>query len=60
MSTSFFFSCDSIVPTVGCGMSKWQEKLFSQMYLNASAAADFLKLPRNTAIKMGNKIESQY
>ena len=57
MSTSYFLSRDSIVPTVGGGMAQWREKLFAQMYLNASAAADFLNLPSNSVIEMGSKIE---
>jgi KUP system potassium uptake protein len=31
--------------------------LFAQMYLNASAAADFLNLPSNAVVEMGSKIE---
>ncbi|MFN6100288.1 MAG: potassium transporter Kup [Burkholderiales bacterium] len=57
MTTSYFLSRDSIVPTVDGGMSQWREKLFSQMYLNASAAADFLNLPSNAVVEMGSKIE---
>ena len=57
MNTSYFLSRDSIVPTVGGGMAPWREKLFAQMYLNASAAADFLNLPSNAVVEMGSKIE---
>ena len=57
MTTSYFLSRDSIVPTVDGGMANWREKLFAQMHLNASAAADFLKLPSNSVIEMGSKIE---
>ena len=57
MNTSYFLSRDSIVPTVGGGMSQWREILFAQMYLNASAAADFLNLPSNSVVEMGSKIE---
>ncbi len=57
MRTSYFLSRDSIVPTVGEGMSEWREKLFAQMHLNASAAADFLKLPNNAVVELGSKIE---
>ena len=57
MSTSYFLSRDSIVPTVGGGMATWREKLFAQMHLNASAAADFLNLPSNSVVEMGSKIE---
>ena len=57
MRTSYFLSRDSIVPTVGEGMSEWREKLFAQMHLNASAAADFLKIPSNAVVELGSKIE---
>ena len=57
MNTSYFLSRDSIVPTVHGGMAPWREKLFAQMYLNASAAADFLNLPSNSVVEMGSKIE---
>ena len=57
MTTSYFLSRDSIVPTVGGGMATWREKLFAQMHLNASAAADFLNLPSNSVVELGSKIE---
>ena len=57
MTTSYFLSRDSIVPTVGSGMSVWREKLFAQMHLNASSAADFLNLPSNSVVELGSKIE---
>ena len=57
MSTSYFLSRDSIIPTVGGGMAIWREKLFAQMHRNASAAADFLNLPNNCVVEMGSKIE---
>ena len=57
MTTSYFLSRDSIVPTVHGGMAQWREKLFAQMHLNASAAADFLNLPSNSVVEMGSKIE---
>ncbi|MEY2677434.1 MAG: hypothetical protein RLZ00_126 [Pseudomonadota bacterium] len=57
MTTSYFLSRDSIVPTVGADMSEWREKLFSQMHLNASSAADFLNLPSNSVVELGSKIE---
>jgi KUP system potassium uptake protein len=57
MSTSYFLSRDTVIPTVGGGMSPWREKLFAQMYRNASGAADFLKLPNNAVVELGSKIE---
>lgn len=57
MSTSYFLSRDSIMPKVGSGMAHWREKLFAQMHLNASDAADFLNLPNNAVVQLGSKIE---
>ncbi len=57
MTTSYFLSRDSIVPTVHGGMAEWREKLFAQMHLNASSASDFLKIPSNAVVELGSKIE---
>ncbi|MEI6733936.1 MAG: potassium transporter Kup [Comamonadaceae bacterium] len=57
MSTSYFLSRDIVIPTIGGGMAQWREKLFSQMHHNASAAAEFLKLPNNSVVELGSKIE---
>ena len=57
MTTSYFLSRDTVVPTIGSGMSQWREKLFSQMHHNASGAADFLNLPNNSVVELGSKIE---
>ena len=57
MTTSYFLSRDTVVPTLGGGMTFWREKLFAQMHHNASAAADFLQLPSNAVVEMGSKIE---
>jgi len=57
MTTSYFLSRDVVVPTIGGGMAQWREKLFAQMHLNASGAADFLNLPNNSVVELGSKIE---
>ena len=57
MTTSYFLSRDTVVPSVGGGMAQWREKLFAQMHRNASSAADFLKLPNNSVVELGSKIE---
>ena len=57
MSTSYFLSRDTIVPTLGQGMAPWREKLYAQMHRNASGAADFLNLPNNAVVELGTKIE---
>ncbi len=57
MTTSYFLSRDIVTPKIGGGMAHWREKLFSQMHHNASAAAEFLKLPNNAVVELGSKIE---
>jgi KUP system potassium uptake protein len=57
MTTSYFLSRDTVVPTIGGGMAPWREKLFAQMHHNASAAADFLALPNNSVVELGSKVE---
>ena len=57
MSTSFFLSRDTVVPTIGEGMAQWREKLFAQMHRNAGSAADFLNLPNNAVVELGSKVE---
>ena len=57
MTTSYFLSRDTVVPTISRGMAGWREKLFAQMHHNASGAADFLNLPSNAVVELGSKIE---
>ena len=57
MTTSYFLSRDTVVPSIGGGMAVWREKLFAQMHHNASGAADFLNLPNNSVVELGSKIE---
>ena len=57
MDTSYFLSRDIVIPTMGGGMADWREKLFASMHRNASAAADFLRLPTNRVVELGSKVE---
>ena len=57
MDTSYFLSRDIVIPTLGGGMADWREKLFAGMHRNASAAADFLRLPTNRVVELGAKVE---
>ena len=57
MDTSYFLSRDIVIPTLGGGMADWREKLFASMHRNASAAADFLRLPTNRVVELGSKVE---
>ncbi|HEX2542494.1 MAG TPA: potassium transporter Kup [Caldimonas sp.] len=57
LDTSYFLSRDIVIPTFGGGMARWREKLFAGMHRNASAAADFLRLPTNRVVELGAKVE---
>ena len=57
MTTSYFLSRDTIIPTIGSGMAPWREKLFAQMHHSATAAAEFLSLPSNAVVELGSKVE---
>ena len=56
MTTSYFLSRDTVIPSMNGGMAYWREKLFSQMHRNASGAADFLNLPNNAVVELGSKV----
>ena len=56
METSYFLSRDIVVPQRVLSMPLWREKLFAQMYRNASSAADFLHLPHRHVVELGNQI----
>ena len=47
----------SMAGAAGGGMAQWREKIFAQMHLNASAAAEFLKLPMGSVVELGSKVE---
>ena len=57
MTTSYFLSRATIVPTLGGGMAPWREKLYASMHRNASSAADFLNLPPNRVVELGTKVQ---
>ena len=57
MVTSYFLSRDVIIPHMSHRMAPWREKLFAQMHRNASRVSDFLRLPSNSVVELGSKIE---
>ena len=57
MTTSYFLSRDTVIPTLGGGMALWREKIFAQMHRNASGIADFLNIPSNAVVELGSKVE---
>jgi len=57
MTTSFFLSRQTIVPTNAPGMALWREKLFAAMSRNAGSATDFFRIPTNRVVELGTQIE---
>jgi KUP system potassium uptake protein len=57
MTTSYFLSRATVVPTPGSGMMWWREKLFANMHRNASSAVEFLSLPMNRVVELGAMVE---
>jgi KUP system potassium uptake protein len=57
METSFFIARQTVISTVGGGMSTWREGLFAMMSRNARDAADYYRVPRNRVIELGTQIE---
>jgi KUP system potassium uptake protein len=57
MSTSFFLSRETLIPSSMPGMAKWRERLFSWMSRNATSAMDFFRIPPNRVVELGTQIE---
>jgi KUP system potassium uptake protein len=55
--TSFFISRETVVPTKGSGMWHWREKLFATMSRNAGSVVEFFKLPNNSVIELGTRVQ---
>jgi len=57
METSFFIARQTVISTVGGGMTLWRERLFAAMSRNAREAADYFRVPRNRVIELGTQVE---
>jgi KUP system potassium uptake protein len=55
--TTYFLSRETIVPTKKAGMARWREGLFAFMSRNAGNIADFLRLPNNSVIELGTRVQ---
>jgi KUP system potassium uptake protein len=55
--TSYFLSRETVVPTPGSGMMTWRERLFAAMSRNAKSAAEYFRLPDNTVVELGTRIQ---
>ena len=55
--TSYFLSRETIVPTPGPGMAQWRERLYAAMTRNAGSVVEFFRLPDNTVIELGTRVQ---
>ena len=57
MTTSFFLSRQTLLPSEKPGMMLWREKIFAWMLRNAATAMEFFKLPSNRVVELGSQME---
>jgi KUP system potassium uptake protein len=58
MRVSYFLSRETIVATKSVpGMALWRERLFALMARNGGTVADFFKLPNNSVIELGARVQ---
>ncbi|MEH6789456.1 potassium transporter Kup [Parasphingorhabdus sp.] len=57
MTTSFFLSRQTLLPSKKPEMMIWREKLFSWLLRNAATAMEFFKLPTNRVVELGSQME---
>jgi KUP system potassium uptake protein len=55
--TSYFLSRETVVPKPGPGMMHWRERLFAAMSRNAGSVAEFFRLPDNTVVELGPRVQ---
>ncbi|PYE42650.1 KUP system potassium uptake protein [Rhizobium sp. PP-F2F-G20b] len=53
MSTSFFLSRRTLIPSSKGGMPFWQDRVFIMLAENASNATDYFKLPTGRVVELG-------
>jgi len=45
------------VPTRGSGMAHWRERLYAAMTRNAGSAVAFFRLPDNSVVELGTRVQ---
>ncbi|MFL6233376.1 MAG: potassium transporter Kup [Thermoanaerobaculia bacterium] len=56
MSTTFFLSRETLIPSKRPGMAIWREKLFAVMVRNAQRPTDFFRIPVNRVVELGMQV----
>jgi KUP system potassium uptake protein len=57
MTTTFFLSRETLLPSRGRGMALWRDRLFALMSRNALRPTDFFRLPPNRVIELGMQVK---
>jgi KUP system potassium uptake protein len=57
MSTTFFLSRETLIPSKKPGMAIWREKLFAIMTRNALRPTDFFRIPVNRVVELGMQVK---
>jgi KUP system potassium uptake protein len=55
--TSYFLSRETVVGTPRGRMARWREQLFETLSRNAGAAVDFFRIPTNSVIELGTRVQ---
>jgi len=55
-TTSYFVSRETIVPSTKGRMAKWRDGLFSTMSRNAGSVVDYFRIPSNSVIELGSRV----
>ena len=56
MSTTYFLSRETLIPSKKPGMAIWREKLFALMVRNAQRPTDFFRIPVNRVVELGMQV----
>ena len=57
MSTTFFLSRETLLPSKRPGMAIWREKLFALMTRNALRSTQFFQIPVNRVVELGMQVQ---
>ncbi|UCO97095.1 potassium transporter Kup [Metapseudomonas lalkuanensis] len=57
MSTTYFLSRETVIPTKRIGMARWREALFAFLLKNANGNLKYFNLPLNRVIELGTQVE---
>ncbi|MBB3763531.1 potassium transporter Kup [Sphingomicrobium lutaoense] len=57
METSYFLGRQTLLPSRGKWMHRWQEQLFASMMRNSESAMTYFRLPPNRVVELGSQVK---